>query len=292
MELTRNRDALSAALARKAEMGHPGAVRGSTLAAGEGWRAMDFICTCGPGDQPFEERHALPSVSLVLAGTFACRSRHGASLLSPGSLFLGSMGEAYECSHRHGEGDRCLSFQFEPELFEELAGDAGAGRVSFGRVSLPPLRALARVTARAEAAMQRLHELEEIACELAAAALRATGQGRPRTPATCVRHHARIAEVLRHMGANIAEQHSIADLARMACLSPYHFLRTFKDVTGVTPHQWLLRARLRAAAYRLAASRERVTDIALDVGFEDLSNFVRSFRAEFGVSPRAYGVAA
>jgi AraC family transcriptional regulator len=78
----------------------------------------------------------------------------------------------------------------------------------------------------------------------------------------------------------------------MACISPYHFVRTFKQVTGITPHQWLLRARLRAAAQRLVASRERITDIALDVGFEDLSNFVRSFRAEFGVSPRGYRLAA
>ena len=75
-------------------------------------------------------------------------------------------------------------------------------------------------------------------------------------------------------------------------MSPYHFLRTFKRVTGVTPHQWLLRARLREAARRLAASRAPVTDIALDVGFEDLSNFMRSFRAEFGVSPRRYRLAA
>ena len=80
--------------------------------------------------------------------------------------------------------------------------------------------------------------------------------------------------------------------ADSAGLSPYHFLRTFKHVTGVTPHQWLLRARLREAARRLAAGRDPVTDIALDVGFEDLSNFMRSFRAEFGMSPRRYRLAA
>ena len=75
-------------------------------------------------------------------------------------------------------------------------------------------------------------------------------------------------------------------------MSPYHFLRTFKAVTGITPHQWLLRARLREAAQRLANSRTGVTAIALDVGFDDLSNFIRSFRAEFGVSPRQYRLAA
>ena len=46
------------------------------------------------------------------------------------------------------------------------------------------------------------------------------------------------------------------------------------------------------AARRLATSRAAVTDIALDIGFEDLSNFMRSFRAEFGTSPRRYRLAA
>jgi len=77
-------------------------------------------------------------------------------------------------------------------------------------------------------------------------------------------------------------------LAHSAGLSPYHFLRIFKGVTGITPHQWLLRARLRKAAHVLVTAAEAVTNIALDVGFEDLSNFIHSFRAEFGVSPRQY----
>jgi len=71
----------------------------------------------------------------------------------------------------------------------------------------------------------------------------------------------------------------------VAGISRYHFLRTFKLVTGVTPDQWLLRSRLRDAARRLATARDPITAVALDVGFRDLSNFVRTFRAEFGVSP-------
>ena len=88
--------------------------------------------------------------------------------------------------------------------------------------------------------------------------------------------------------SGIAEPHTLADLARSAGLSRYHFLRTFSQVTGVTPHQWILRTRLRDAANRLTATADPITDIALDVGFEDFSNFIRSFRAEFGVSPGRY----
>jgi len=71
-------------------------------------------------------------------------------------------------------------------------------------------------------------------------------------------------------------------------MSAFHFLRTSRQVTGLTPHQYVLRMRLREAATRLATGRERILDIALASGFEDLSNFNHAFRAEFGVSPRIY----
>ena len=103
---------------------------------------------------------------------------------------------------------------------------------------------------------------------------------------------ARIDRVLRRLESQSGEPQTLGELAGSAGLSRYHFLRTFKTVTGVTPHQWLLRARLRESAQRLIASRDPVTEIALDVGFDDLSNFIRSFRAEFGVSPRTYRLTA
>ena len=81
---------------------------------------------------------------------------------------------------------------------------------------------------------------------------------------------------------------TLGKLAREAALSPYHFLRTFESLTGVTPHQYVLRLRLRQAAMRLIVESGRVLDIALDTGFGDVSNFNRAFRAEFGESPRAY----
>ena len=262
------------------------------LAAGEGWRAMDYVCTCGPRDRTFEEQHALASVSLVLSGTFVCRSRHGESLLSAGSLFLGSPGRLTSApiatakviaacrsssSRRRSSSWRTMPVQGMPRSIATACRRCARSR----RLRRAPRRRCSNPG-----------ELEEIAYALAGAAVRATGESRSRAAGCQSRHHARIAQVLRHLAARVAEQHTIADLARMACISPYHFLRTFKQVTGVTPHQWLLRARLREAAQRLATSRERITDIALDVGFEDLSNFVRSFRAEFGVSPRGYRLAA
>src|SRR5947207_6822041 len=280
---------LAAALARKVANGLRGSISDNVIASGDGWWAQDIICTCGPRDHEAEELTATSSLALVLSGSFVVRDQHGTSLLSEGSYLLVNAGHCFACSHRHGEGDRCLSFRFEPELFERIAHDAGH-RAGFAHNRLPPLRPLAPLTARARLAMRQPELMEEVAIELAAAALGLSAkENRSGAPSP---HEGRMSDVLRYMAAHSSGPHTVAGLARMARLSPYYFLRSFRAVTGVTPHQWLLRARLRAAAEKLTASRAPVTDIALDVGFDDLSNFTRTFRAEFGASPRQYRLAA
>jgi len=281
-------DLLTSALIRKERNGEEGGNFGRLIAEGEGWRVLDVLCTAGPHDRPFEERHQWESISLVMAGTFSYRSDRGSLLISTGSMVLGSVGRGFECSHQHSEGDRCLSFQFAPEVFEAIARDAGSSRSALHRDRLPPLRQLAPVTARITSALVRPASLEEIGLELAGAVVRLDSESHPAAATTATRDVSRIADVMHHLEARFDQPHTLADLASIAGLSRYHFLRTFKRVTGVTPHQWILRARLREAARRLVASHQAITEIALDVCFDDLSNFIRSFRAEFGTSPRTY----
>ena len=96
---------------------------------------------------------------------------------------------------------------------------------------------------------------------------------------------ARVTRTVRLIEAQPAAELTLVCLAREARLSPFHYLRTFESLTGTTPHQYLLRTRLRAAATRLLL--EPGLDV-LDAGFGDVSNFNRAFRAEFGVSPRRF----
>src|SRR5262249_62039336 len=84
----------------------------------------------------------------------------------------------------------------------------------------------------------------------------------------------------------------LEDTAAAAGLSPFHFLRLFARILGVTPHQYLVRSRLRRAASLLADGARSITDVAFDVGFGDLSNFVRTFHRAAGVSPRRFRQAA
>jgi len=93
---------------------------------------------------------------------------------------------------------------------------------------------------------------------------------------------------LRQIEARSPEQLTLTELARVAAISPYHFLRTFRAVVGMTPYQFVLRTRFHRAAVDLRRSNAPISTIVFDAGFNDLSTFNRRFRRLMGASPRAY----
>jgi AraC family transcriptional regulator len=283
---------LDQALARRRELGAPGCTTPRVIAVGDGWSVADVVCTSGPSDRPFEEQHARYTIAIVLAGTFQYDSPLGRRLMTPGSLMLGNRGHCFECGHEHAEGDRCVSFWYAPDYFERLAADAGTRGVGvdFTVAQLPPLRVLSPLVAAAAlgATGSRDAAWEEISVSLATRALQlATGRSSDAAN-SAPNAEARVTRAVRMIDRHPHAAGTLSHLAQEAGLSRYHFLRTFEHLTGVTPHQYVLRARLREAALRLVAGAGNVIDIALDCGFGDVSNFNRAFRTEFGVSPRAF----
>ena len=91
--------------------------------------------------------------------------------------------------------------------------------------------------------------------------------------------------------SSLPESLSLDDMAAVACLSPNHCLRSFRQILGQTPHQFMVSKRMERAANLLAATDRSVTEIALAVGFESLGSFSWLFRRHFGVSPRQFRVA-
>ena len=81
---------------------------------------------------------------------------------------------------------------------------------------------------------------------------------------------------------------SIADLAREAHISPFHFIRQFEALFGVTPHQYRIHSRLDLAKRLLASGELSVTDVCMEVGFSSLGSFSTLFAARVGESPSAY----
>jgi AraC-like DNA-binding protein len=81
---------------------------------------------------------------------------------------------------------------------------------------------------------------------------------------------------------------SIAELAREVRISPFHFIRQFEAVFGVTPHQYRIQTRLETARQLLATGRYSVTDVCLEVGFSSLGSFSALFTDRLGEPPSAY----
>lgn len=81
---------------------------------------------------------------------------------------------------------------------------------------------------------------------------------------------------------------TVAELARVACLSPNHFLRSYKIVFGRTPHQHITELRLEEAKRLLSQTERQVTDICLSLGFSSLGTFSWMFRRFAGCSPSEY----
>jgi AraC family transcriptional regulator len=282
------------AVTRRRLNGGPGRVEARPITAGSGWTVADVVCSCGPDDRPYDEQHELVSIAIVTSGTFQYRGSgsNGREVMTPGSVLLGSPGQCFECGHEHGTGDRCLAFQFTPACFDAITRGltAGGSQRAFRSLRLPPVRPLAPVIASACAALAGGRDVpwEELGIRLAVRAVQVDGEFEPDRSAISAAAIARVTRALRMIEAEPDGELTIARLAREARLSPFHFLRTFESLTGTTPHQYVLRTRLRAAATRLTTDGDSVLDIAMRGGFGDVSAFNRAFRAEFGVSPRAY----
>lgn len=84
-----------------------------------------------------------------------------------------------------------------------------------------------------------------------------------------------------------AETLTLPDIAHQAGVSPYHFLRSFRDAFGETPRQYLTRVRLERAKDLLGRG-EAVTDVCMQVGYSSLGSFSLMFAERVGMPPRAY----
>ena len=248
--------------------------------------AFDFRCDAGPGDKPFAEHRHGYSIAYVRKGSFGCRCRGGFFELVAGSVLVGYPGDEYTCTHEHVCGDECLSFFLNPELVNTLGGDRETWQV----VAAPPLPELMVLGELAQTAADGTSDLglDEIGQIFTSRFVEViSGKGRKQaSPGR--RDRRRAVESALWIDANSHREIDLEEAARQAGLSPFHFLRLFSNVLGVTPHQYLVRSRLRHAARLLADDGIAVTDIAYDVGFGDLSNFVRTFHRAAGVSPTKF----
>ena len=247
----------------------------------------EYRCEAGPHDLPFAEVHRDYSVSFVRHGSFGYRSRGRLHELVAGSLLVGYPGDEYMCTHEHHcQGDVCLSFKLSPALVEEIADDRDAWRIG----GLPPVPEIMVIGELAQAVADGRSDVsfDEVAQAFMSRFVAVVRGVKTRAQRTRSRDRRRVVDIARWIETNSHAEIDLDAAARTASMSPHHLLRTFASVLGVTPHQYLIRSRLRHAARLLTDDGSTITQIAGAVGFADLSNFIRTFGRAAGMSPAEF----
>jgi AraC family transcriptional regulator len=262
------------------------------LAAAPGYRVYDMRCALGPRDPANENQYPAYRVAAIVGGTFRIRSTLGDAVPVVGSLLLGNACDCYRCSHDTPNGDRCINFDFEAGFLEQVRAEIGVRGVGerFRSALIPPSRESVAIAAAMEAVGEGSDTaaMQEAALEIAAAALMATHATVALGRRTSFRNERAVMRAARYVETHYHEPCSLADLAARADMSPFHFLRVYRRITGQTPHRHVLATRLRHAARRLRTGSDRIADIALEAGFGDLSHFNATFVRHFRLSPGGY----
>ena len=220
----------------------------------------------------------------------ACRARRCASsaasleLIPAGLSFAGWQSPRFltSVSYFHIDPaapllDPALRFAeraLRPRLFFEDAALWATGQAQGAdRRCRPPGRALRRGAERGAAA-----RADAGGCR--GRAERAGGPGRPRPW-----QQKRVTDYIEE---HVADELSLATLAALARLSPFHFARAFKQTLGTPPHRYHTGRRIERAKSLLAADELSVTEIALEVGFGETSSFTAAFRRLTGRTPSSF----
>lgn len=98
----------------------------------------------------------------------------------------------------------------------------------------------------------------------------------------------RVHLVMKHVKNNIRKDFPLEELAAIACVTKAHLGRLFRDTLGTSPIQFVNRTKIQHAQRLLMTSNQSIAAISAEVGFADVSYFIRLFRRHIGFTPQAY----
>ena len=250
----------------------------------------DVQCSegCGPGRH--EEHCPVAAIALVRSGSFVRRDRLGKHVADATRVVFFDPDEPYVVDHPLPGGDRCTSLAFAPATLRE------AQRARRGQ----PERVFDQATLTGSGEMHLLHRelllaakledgvmVEETALRLLQ--LCTEGEAAPRLRGAAANRAAALStEAQLLIAETFAERVTLESLASTLGVSPFRLCRAFRQATGGSLHQHLMRLRLVTALEKLPEYRERLTDLAFDLGFSSHSHFTQAFRGYFGRAPSSY----
>jgi len=209
-----------------------------------------------------------------------------------GSPLLITPGRPFQCEWQKMEAV-IANFQLQPAFLEEAATLL---RIDFRRLYESAARVVPADEPLASLCQLLMQEVEggcqhgssffeALSRALAVALVRRLVPTRP-----ILVRDLRIDRASRYIEQNFQEKISLKRLAEVAGLSPYHFLRAFRAAVGISPHDYLIRCRLRHAQRLIisSAGTRPLADIAVEAGFYDEAHLASHFRRVFGQPPRRW----
>jgi AraC-like DNA-binding protein len=244
-------------------------------------------CIAGPSDPVRDRICTDAAVGFVLSGWFEYNSEGRTAVATPGSVVFGNLGAPFFVRHLDTLGNKRLVVFFRQELLDEVAGICGLDGAQFREIALPPGKSAALMFGWMRRLALRTPDRDEAALALAGAALTTS---RPlRTPERIsAGDEQRIQSAVRYVDDCFAGSCTLGELADVAGLSRFHFLRLFHRATGQSPNQYVVNRRVRAAAEQLIATSAPIAKVAFEVGFNDMSYFYACFKSVFGCTPRQW----
>jgi len=95
-------------------------------------------------------------------------------------------------------------------------------------------------------------------------------------------------KVILYIEQNYNDNLTLEELSKVACFSKYHFHRVFKSITNETLGDYIRKVRLQKSTYKLSTSKQNITQIALDTGYETNASFSKAFKERFGITPKEF----
>src|SRR5438105_1709537 len=237
------------------------------------------------------------SIKAVAAGQARYETPQGRYLVTPDVFLLLNDGQQYDMDVPAAWGTTTLCPFFAGGFVEAAVASARASEEKqLDGVEAPPIEFCERLYPMAGAVAAALRSIKEESIEdvfhdlaAALAALRDdVRRDMARFPAvrlaTREELYRRLHRARDFIASCYAEPLSVADVARVAAMSPFHLHRAFKRAFGVTPMRFLQSRRL-AAARAMLGGGARVTDVCFAVGFESLGSFSALYRRRFGAPP-------
>lgn len=190
---------------------------------------------------------------------------------------------------------RFLSIMLTGSLMQGIAASAGfKSNVEFLNESIsvdPEFHALVNTFISESKGQQLGYEaiLQSLAAEITVYLMRhLPGNLDPYRFKRNIPNHSKIQQAVQYIEANFSKEFSISSLAALVGLSPWHFIRLFKERTGVTPHNYIIRFRITQSQAMLLRKDASITEVCFSSGFTSPSHFSAVFKQITGMAPSEY----